>query len=239
VANGVDAELYREMSQGARAEMRTGLGLAGEFAWLAVGRFEVAKDYPNMLHAFARVREHRPDAVLLLAGRGSLQAETEALARDLGVFAAVRFLGIRADVPALLGAADGYVMSSAWEGLPMVLLEAAASGLPIVTTRVGGNAEAVRDGETGFLVPPREHEALASAMLRLMNLDVADRRRMGARGREHVRLRYGLARVVEQWEEVYRAALARRGITPVSSMSLSPAGGDRPWDGAADHSGQL
>jgi glycosyltransferase involved in cell wall biosynthesis len=212
VPNGVDPALYQQAPAGVRDAMRQTLGLERAFVWLAVGRFEIAKDYPNMLRAFAEVRERRPEAVLVLVGRGSLQEETEGLARQLELGAAVRFIGVRNDVPALLAAADGYVMSSAWEGLPMVLLEAGAGGLPIVTTKVGGTGEAVLDGESGFVVSPRDHHGLAAAMLRLMDLPEAERRRMGARGREHTRTRYGLARVVEQWEEAYREGAARRGV---------------------------
>jgi glycosyltransferase involved in cell wall biosynthesis len=218
VSNGVDPEPYRQVPPGARDELRRALGLGQQFVWLAVGRFEIAKDYPNMLRAFGAVRERHPDAVLLLVGRGSFQAETEALARELKLGEGVRFLGVRDDVPALVSAADGYVMSSAWEGMPMVLLEAAAGGLPIATTRVGGNHEAVLDGETGFLAPPRDHHALASAMLRLMGLSEAERRAMGERGREHVRTHHSLTRVVERWEELYREVLARKGISLQPSL---------------------
>jgi glycosyltransferase involved in cell wall biosynthesis len=223
VPNGVDPALYRPAPPGAREELRQALGLDQTFVWLAVGRFEIAKDYPNMLRAFAAVRASRSEAVLVLVGKGSLQEDTERLARELDLAAAVHFLGVRNDVPALLGAADGYVMSSAWEGLPMVLLEAAAGGLPIVTTNAGGNAEAVLDGETGFVVPPRDPHRLGEAMLRLMELPVAERHRMGARGREHIRTRYDLVRVVEQWEDVYLEASARRGITLPVAPSFPPA----------------
>jgi glycosyltransferase involved in cell wall biosynthesis len=238
VPNGVDPALYDRAGAGARAGIRQALGVGqDQFVWLAVGRFEIAKDYPNMLRAFAAVRERRSDAVLLLAGRGSLQAETEALATELVLGGSVRFLGVRDDVPALLASADGYVMSSAWEGMPMVLLEAAAAALPIVTTNVGGNAETVLEGESGYLVPPTDHERLAEAMLALMDLSEADRRSMGQRGREHIRRRYGLARVVEQWEEVYREASARRGVSlppsrpnpppPVANLAEAGGGGGR------------
>ena len=220
IPNGVDPELYRQAPAGVRDGLRQALGLGREFVWLAVGRFETAKDYPNMLRAFAAVRDRHPEAVLLLAGRGALQVETEALARELQLGPGVRFLGVRDDVAALVSAADGYVMSSGWEGMPMVLLEAAAGGLPIVTTRVGGTAEVVLDGESGFLAPPRDHGALASAMLRLMSLTQTERRTMGERGREHIRTRYGLTRVVEQWEELYREVLARKGLAFQDSPSL-------------------
>jgi glycosyltransferase involved in cell wall biosynthesis len=209
VPNGVDPELYRQPAE-VRSGLRRALGLGEAFVWLAVGRFETAKDYPNMLRAFASALEREPGAILLLAGRGSLQGETESLARELGVGSAVRFLGVRDDVAALVSAADGYLMSSAWEGMPMVLLEAAAGGLPVVTTRVGGTAEVVLDGESGYLAPPGDSPALASAMLRLMNLSQAERRALGERGREHIRTKYGLHRVVERWEELYREVLAEK-----------------------------
>ncbi len=237
VANGVDTDQIRNLPAGARESLRRSLGLDGEFVWLAVGRFEIAKDYPNMLRAFARVRERQPDAVLLLVGRGSLQEETEALARKLGMGGAVRFLGVRGDVPLVMSAADGYVMSSAWEGMPMVLLEAAAAGLPIVATTVGGNHEVVLDGESGFLVAPRDDEALGSAMLRLSGLPEARRRSMGERGHEHIRTRYGLNRVAERWEQLYRDVLARnRRARPAPSRLPSterrPADNETPEDTA-------
>jgi glycosyltransferase involved in cell wall biosynthesis len=211
VPNGVDTERYRAVPPGTRERLRQSLGLGTEFVWLAVGRFEEAKDYPNMLRAFARVRAEHPAAVLLLVGRGSLQAETHALAASLGLDGRVRFVGTREDVPEFMTVADGYVMSSAWEGMPMVLLEAAAAGLPIVATGVGGNPEVVRDGTTGYLVPPADDQALGAAMLRLMALPEGERRAMGARGRDEVRRHYGLARVVDRYEAVYREVLRRRG----------------------------
>jgi glycosyltransferase involved in cell wall biosynthesis len=157
--------------------------------------------------------------VLLLVGKGSLREETGALARELALGESVRFLGVRSDVPAVVSAADGYVMSSAWEGMPMVLLEAAAGGLPSVTTRVGGNEEAVLDGETGYLVPPRDDGALAAAMVRLMELPEDERRRLGARGRELIRTRYALTKVADRWEELYREVSTRKGITLQPSPS--------------------
>ena len=211
VPNGVDTASIRAVPASQGEALRRSLGIEGRFAWLAVGRFEVAKDYPNMLRAFARVRERHPEAVLLLVGRGSLQPETEALARELGLADAVRFLGVREDVPVVMRAADAYVMSSAWEGMPMVLLEAGAAGLPIVSTRVGGNHEVVLDHQSGFLVPARDHEALGSAMLRLADMPAEQRRVMGQRGQEHIERNYGLERVAERWEEISRDVLARKG----------------------------
>ncbi len=219
VPNGVDTEQFRSVSPATRQALRRSLGVENDFVWLAVGRFETAKDYPNMVAGFAKVRDRHSAAVLLLVGRGTLKEETEALARSLGLGDRVRFLGVRQDVPEIMSAADGYVLSSAWEGMPMVLLEAAAAGLPIVSTAVGGNHEVVCDGESGFLVPPRNAEALGQAMLRLMDLPETGRRSMGERGREHVEANYGLRPAVGRWEDLYREVLARKGMALAPTLS--------------------
>ncbi len=198
---------------GRRSDVACGesLGSDREFAWLAVGRFETAKDYPNMLRAFARVRERPREAVLLLVGRGSLQAETEALARSSGSGWPVRFLGVRDDVPEFMSAADGYVMSSAWEGMPMVLLEAARRGAAHRRDRGRGQRGGRAGRESGFLVPPRDPGA-GPAMLRLMAMSEEQRRSMGILGHEQVRSHYGLAQVAKRWEALYGEVLARKGM---------------------------
>ncbi|MDQ3136659.1 MAG: glycosyltransferase [Gemmatimonadota bacterium] len=202
VPNAVDTDRFTQVP-GARAAIRLELGLGEEFVWLAVGRFQEAKDSPTMIAAFARLAVARPDSRLLLVGKGALQGEVEELVREAGLKERVRFLGVRRDVPELMSAADGYLLSSAWEGMPVVLLEASAIGLPIVATRVGGVAEVVEDGSSGFLVPPRDASALARAMERLEALSPAERRAMGERGRALVERQYGTARVMDMWERIY------------------------------------
>jgi glycosyltransferase involved in cell wall biosynthesis len=218
IPNGVDTGRFRPLPE-VRAGLRRELGLGETFDWLAVGRFEPAKDYPTMLAAFARVLARRPDSVLLLVGRGSLQQETEELARSLGLGDQVRFLGVRGDIPELMSAADGYILSSAWEGMPIVLLEAGAAGIPIVATAVGGTGEVVLDGETGFLAPPRDPAALGDAMLRLASLSPEERRRLGLRGRGHIEAHYALPRIVDLWEQMYRELLLRKGGTGAGSTA--------------------
>lgn len=223
VPNGVDLERFRP-DPAARERMRRELGLGDAFVWLAVGRFEAAKDYPTLLHAFADPAGgggETPSSVLLLAGQGTLRDASEALATDLGIASRTRFLGVRRDVPDLMAAADGYVMSSAWEGLPMVLLEAAAAGLPVVATRVGGNDEIVRPGVNGYLVPARDVPALAGAMREMMALPPPRRRELAERGRAHVREHYALGGVLDRWESIYRelGPLSSRPAGPDSSRS--------------------
>jgi glycosyltransferase involved in cell wall biosynthesis len=193
-----------------RPSLRQALGLEARFTWLAIGRLDVQKDYPTMLRAMAATSTAHPETRLLIAGEGPLRADLDALRNQLSLSERVTFLGKRHDIPALLQAADAYVMSSAWEGLPMVLLEAAASGLPIVATDVGGNREIVQDGVSGLLVPPGDPAALAKAMQQLMAMPEATRRQMGEAGRRHVQQHYDLARVVDTWEALYAELLSRR-----------------------------
>jgi len=214
IPNGVDTERFRPDSE-IRSRVRKTLGLDNGFVWIAVGRFDPPKDYNNMLQAFARVLERHPGTRLLIAGDGPLRPSMEFLAGELGIAERVSFLGIRRDIPELMNAADAYVMSSSWEGMPMVLLEAHAAGLPVVATDVGGNGEIVLDGVTGFLVPPGESDSLAQAMMRLMNLPPEERNRMGELGRQHIVENFDMERVVDRREELYRELLERKGLNLV------------------------
>lgn len=214
IPNGLEVERYRKNSE-ARRQARQQLGLEdSDFLWLAVGRLEIQKDYPTLLRAFVRVSSVSPLAQLRIAGQGPLREDLQVLVSNLGIAERVRFLGVRADIPDLLSAADAFVLSSAWEGLPNVVMEALAAGKPVVATRVGGVPELVEEGKSGFLVPPKDPEALARAMLRLMDLSLEERLRMGERGRRHIEENYSLERVVDQWEALYKELLElkRRGL---------------------------
>lgn len=201
-----------ERDERAGSEVRRALAAGGAFVWLAVGRLEAQKDYPTMLQALAATRRQSVTPLLWVAGAGP---EREALERQraaLGLPAEqVRFLGHRGDIPALMAGADGYLMSSAWEGLPMVLLEAAVARLPRVATDVGGNGEAVEAGVDGLLVPPRRPDALAEAMLRVMAMPESERARWGRAGRARVERLYAIERIVDRWEALYLELLERRG----------------------------
>jgi len=207
IPNGVDTERFKPNLED-RLKVRKELGVEG-FVWLAVGRFDPPKDYPNMLQAFARVVHKHLNTMLLIAGDGPLRKTMENMTRELGVEKHVKFLGIRRDIPQLMNAADAYVMSSEWEGMPMVLLEASACGLPIVATNVGGNAEIVLDGQTGFLVPPKSPEALSQAMLRMMDLPEEVREKMGKQARKRIESNFSLDRIVDCWEALYYELLNR------------------------------
>ncbi len=208
--NGVDLATFKTDDH-ARARVRRDLGVDGKFVWLAAGRLEFQKDYGNMLRAFASLSEsEREQATLLISGTGSLEGQMTRLAEELRISGAVRFLGRRSDMPDVLNAADGFVMSSVFEGSPMALLEAGATGLPIVATAVGGNPEIVLDGRTGYLSEPQNPVALAGQMRRMMDLPRGQRVAMGLAGKAHVAAKHGLENVVDRWEDLYREIVDRR-----------------------------
>jgi len=195
IPNGVDTARFRPDSE-RRERVRRALGLGQEFAWLAAGRLMWKKGYDTLLQACARIQE----GVLLIAGSGPQEDELRGLAGGN-----VRFLGQRDDVADLMSACDGFVQSSVVEGLPVALLEAAASGLPCVATNAGGAGEV----GTAHIVPPGDPEALACAMMRVMNLPVEERQRFGLAGRGEVVARFDSNVVLHMWEELYREMLAR------------------------------
>lgn len=205
IRNGVDLDRREPLS-------REAIGLRpGCFAWLAAGRLVPQKDWAGLLRAFAPVALAR-DTHLLVAGEGVLRAELEAQVEAAGLHGSVRFLGHRDDVPALLGTVDALVLASAWEGLPNVVLEAFAQGRPVVATAVGGVAELVQDGVTGYLARPRDAAALTAAMARLMDTPAEERAAMGRQAAASV-TRFGWEGVLAEWSRLIdqHIAPARRG----------------------------
>jgi glycosyltransferase involved in cell wall biosynthesis len=197
--NGIDEQEWRP-DAAVRAEVRKTLGLANNFLWCAAGRLEPVKDYPTMLKAFAGLPE---TAQLVVAGSGSQKSALRGLAESLGIAPRVRLLGFEPDVRRWLQAADGFVLSSLWEGLPVSLLEAGACGLPSVATAVAGSQEVVVDGATGYLAQPQDVDSLRRAMARLMQMRPENRRAMGMDARQRVEARFSLSSVLDRWEALY------------------------------------
>lgn len=219
--NGVDLTRYRQ-DAAERSQARLELGWDGSFVWIAVGNLREPKDYPTLLGAFAKLRSERHDARLVIAGDGPLQQQLTNLARSLSIDGSVQWLGLRADVPRLMAASDAYVISSAWEGTPMALLEAAACGLPVVATAVGGNGDVIEDGRSGRLVPPRNAARLAEAMTAVTNLPDSRRLEFGLAARARVEKHYGLEAVVAKWDNVYRQLLSVKAAESRQAASFFP-----------------
>lgn len=204
--NGVDTDDWCA-DPAVRVEVRRRLDICKEFLWLAAGRMERVKDFPTLLQAFAALPAN---ARLLLAGGGSECEALQSLAASLGIAARVHFLGYMANVLPYMRAADGFVLSSLWEGLPMSLLEASACALPAVSTDVAGAAEILGPQQGAHLIPIQDSVALTAAMMRVMNLSVAERMQTGQAARLYVEKHFGLSVILDQWEALYAKLLARK-----------------------------
>ena len=174
---------------------------------VAVGRLQRPKDPLTLVRALRRLPA---GFSAVIVGDGPERAALEAEIRRLGLEGAIVLAGGRDDVRDALARADVFVLSSTSEGLPLSILEAMAVGLPVVGSSVGGVPEAVEDGVTGLLVPPRDPVRLAAALERLL-ADPALRRRLGSNGRERVLQRFSLEACQQAHVAVYRRELARRG----------------------------
>ncbi|MBM4284530.1 MAG: glycosyltransferase family 4 protein [Deltaproteobacteria bacterium] len=168
---------------------------------LALARFVPDKDHDTLIRAFARVSRRQPQAELWLVGDGPRREAAARLAEALLPAGAVRFFPAQPDVRPFLHQAGVIVLSSAAEALPNVVLEAMAAGLPVVATRVGGLAEVVDEGITGYLAPPRDPAALAEALDRVL-ADPAHRRALGQAGRRRAEQDFSLEAMVRRHEAV-------------------------------------
>jgi glycosyltransferase involved in cell wall biosynthesis len=207
--NGVDTGHWHPDAL-VREAVRRDFGMEHEFLWFAAGRLDPVKDYPTLLSAMVQLPEA---ARLVIAGSGPEESALRRLARELGLEGRVRFLGFEADVRRWMQAADGFGLSSRWEGLPMGLLEAAACALHAVATDVPGTREVIVDGATGLLAEAGSATSLYGAMNRMMQIPAGERRDLGQRARQFVLERFSLEAVLDRWEGLY-ADLLQQNPTP-------------------------
>lgn len=206
VLNGVDLEQFRPRAD--RAEVRQSIGIPTTALVVGtVARLSPEKDQATLLRAFAQVAMALPEARLLLVGDGALRAELEALARELRISERTHLLGERTDVAELLGAMDVFCLPSLTEGTSLTLLEAMATGLPVVATAVGGTPEVVAHETSGLLVEAGRPERLAEALCRVLQNGTLGAR-FGAAGREIVGERYSMQRMVERYAAIYQQILS-------------------------------
>jgi len=199
VYNGIQASGPRERSGAFRAEL--GIARNAPLA-LSVGRMHEQKDQRTLLAAWSELRDRVPEAVLALLGSGPLEGALREYAAGLRLGESLRFVTPRQDVGAAYADADVFVLSSRWEGLPYVVLEAMDAGVPVVSTDVDGIPEAVEDGVTGLLVPPQDAGALAEAIAAVL-ADPLRARQMGSAGTLRVAERFGLEGMVDGIVSVY------------------------------------
>lgn len=195
----------------ARTDLRTALGLSPDNTLLvgSICRIIEQKGLSYGLRAFAQVAAGVPTAHYVLAGDGDLRPQLEAEAQALNIAPRVHFLGWRDDARAIMAGCDVLLAPSLWEGFGLVFLEAMALHLPVISTHVSAIPEVVVDGETGWLVPPANVEALASA-LRTALTDPAERQRRGIAGRHRLETHFSVDQMVERTLAVYQSLELRR-----------------------------
>lgn len=208
ICNGVDTERFTPVV----TTPESGAVVIG-----AVGRMEQIKDHLTLVKAFAIVaRESVLDLRLVIVGDGTYRERLTAYLDEHGLSDRCDFPGFCDDVPALLQTFDIFVLPSLSEGISNTILEAMASGLPVIATRVGGNPELVRDNETGYLVAAADAEAMARRIDDYAQ-DPDLRRRHGAAGRQQALDEFSLATMVERYRAVYEGREAGPELNPVRS----------------------
>jgi glycosyltransferase involved in cell wall biosynthesis len=175
------------------------------------------KDHPTFLRAAQRVHASIPDAAFIISGEGELQEETEKLARTLGISDRVFFIGRCQDVGAVLSISDVCVLSSSSDGFSNAILEYMAAGRPVVATDVGGAAEAIEHGESGYLVAARDHELMGDYLISLLSKP-EDARRMGDHGKRIVNERFSCAKQLQNVERLYTELLTQSVTSAVSGL---------------------
>lgn len=206
VANGIDTEAWKPDSQ-VRRGVRERIGIRDGFLWVSVGRLTHVKDFATLLRAFKTVPER---ARLVICGGGALEDEVRKLITELEIEERALLLGCVTDVRKWMQAADGFVLASLWEGLPISVLEAMACGAPVVATDVAGTRELIEHGVTGLLAPAKDMERLAGAMTQLMEMLPEERAALAERARQFVCERFDLERVLDQWTALYEQLLYSR-----------------------------
>ncbi len=207
IYNGVDLSRFEESGSRVSA-FKDSIGLNGgdRLITLVANLRHPVKDVPMFLRAAKLVSEAAVSVNFAIAGEGELETDLKALASELGVAKSTHFLGRCADVPALLSASCACVLTSKAEGFSNSIIEYMAAGKPVVATRVGGAAEAILEGETGYLVDPGDDEGMAKRLIELLN-DGEQAAVMGAQGRSRAASEFSAKAQLKKTLELYDSCL--------------------------------
>ena len=200
----MDAEKFK-LDVNKRKILRRQFGFTDQdHIFIAVGRFNEAKDYPNLLKAFSLyLKSSKSYAQLVIVGDGELRHILEKLIIDYQLDKNVSLLGIRTDIADLLNMADTFVLSSAWEGFGLVIAEAMATEKVVMATDCGGVREVL--GSSDFLIPIQDSNALAEKMVVCSNMTKAECEQIGYQNRQRILNKYSLNAMVEQWLRLYNS----------------------------------
>ena len=205
IPNGIDLPMTTELGWNDQLSLRQSLKVKPEANMLlTVGRLSTSKGHVYLLDAIPKVLRVFPNTVFVIAGGGPLLRDLEKKAYEIGIAEYVRFLGFRTDIANLLSIADAFVLPSIWEGLPIALLEAMGSGLPVIATKVAGVDEVIIDTHNGLLVPPADPNALSDAIIQLLS-DNRLRERLGSAGEVLVKEKYTVEKMCRKYEALFRA----------------------------------
>ncbi len=209
IPGGINLSLFNPATKERRQDSRTELGLEPDaLVAIYVARFAVVKAHDVLLEAWQFVRAQLPHARLVLVGAGKFFEDSKALARSLGIDDSVLFLGKRSNIPCLLDAADaGVLASTGSEGFSRAVLEYMASALPTAATRVGAVPDLIVDGVHGKLAPPGNPQALAGAIIAVLNAPLEQRRIWGRAAYEKAEMGYSYASWAEAHEKLYERAI--------------------------------
>ena len=174
-----------------------------------VARLSREKNHALLVRAFSKAVQSCPNLELWLVGDGELRRDIEELVKQLGLEEKVKFFGVRSDVPELLSQADIFVLSSDYEEFGLVVAEAMAAGLPVIATAIGGIPEILEGGRAGILVPPKDVDALAKAIVELAR-DEKKRAELSDYGRKLVAERFDIRRTVREYEKLYLELLEKK-----------------------------
>jgi predicted dehydrogenase/glycosyltransferase involved in cell wall biosynthesis len=216
VRNGVPASAPSRERNATRAL----LGIGDAPTLLMVARFTEQKRHAMLLEILPGILRQHPNATVLMAGSGPLLDDVAHAIARLGLAASVRLLGERHDIADLMHAADLLVMPSRFEGLPLVLLEAMAAGLPAVASHAEGIAEAIEHGATGWLAPLDDFDGFAALILHALS-DPQARSRIGTASRDRYRQDYQASRMTNQTSALYREAAGERPRARISGDSVN------------------
>ncbi|TYA12034.1 glycosyltransferase family 4 protein [Paenibacillus faecis] len=215
---GVDFGRFKPVDPREKQQLRREHHIGQDrFVLIYAAELSKRKNQGFLLQAAANLKRRIPELLVLLAGQGDLETPYKRLAQRLGLTGNVVFLGQRKDMPALYALADVAVTTSRQEGLPVNVMEALASGLPMIATEVRGNRDLVEDGINGYLVRPGDTEAFEQ---RVWELYASAKLRKKLNGRDRLLGKYTVARVLEEMTSVYRAAGVSEGEDEAGDLAV-------------------